>query len=84
MKKNTPPPSGRLFYIIHANEDGTVDVYLKPQEDTIMVVKNITPSEGLEENIRRHYEMWCDSAETISSDYTQTAGPGGESAEDRR
>ena len=71
-------PDGRHFYCIHENDDGTVDVYLRPDvcpmktEDgftdysiTALVVKNVEPWDGLEEDIRKRFHDWCGSAETI-------------------
>ena len=69
---------GRRFYALHENEDGTVDVYLRPQvmpmytqdgaadyDVEVLVVKGIVPFEGMEEDIRANYSNWCDSAEVV-------------------
>ena len=73
MNENNMPSSGRRFYAIHENESGSVDVYLRPlAEDpenvisqTIYIVKDVPPFEGLEEDIRERYEDWCESGEII-------------------
>ena len=61
-----PPGGGRRFYSIQPNEDGNVDVYLRP-DDTgqIRVVRGVTPYDGLDDDIRARYDAWCESAETI-------------------
>lgn len=77
-KQNETPPEGRQFYCIHENDDGTVDVYLRPDvrkkttEDGFadysihaLVVKNVDPYEGMEEDIRSRFCDWCESAEAI-------------------
>ena len=78
MKESDAPPGGRHFYSIHENEDGTVDVYLRPDvlsmttdegftdyDVAILVVKNVEPYDGLEEDIRARFNDWCESAEVI-------------------
>ena len=78
MSVNEPPTHGRRFYAIHENEDGTVDVYLRPDvlpmttqdgmtdyDIAVLIVKNVTPFDGLEEDIRARYDAWCNSAEVI-------------------
>lgn len=68
MKQNEPPPNGRQFYAIFENENGTVDVYLRPEYpegEQILVMKGVENSEDLEEKIRAHYEDWCASADVI-------------------
>ncbi len=78
MSQNEKPPSGRRFYTIHENESGTVDIYLRPQvipESTqdgitdydieVLIVKDIIPYDGMEEDIRANYSRWCDSAEVV-------------------
>lgn len=70
----------RRFYSIEENSDGTVDVYLIPSfaiyrtpdgfaeyDIDIRVVRGITPWDGLEEDIRRRYEAWCESGEAINT-----------------
>lgn len=61
-----PPGGGRRFYSIQPNEDGSVDVYLRP-DDTgqIRVVRGVTPYDGLDDDIRARYDAWRESAETI-------------------
>lgn len=78
MKENDTPPGGRHFYSIHENEDGTVDVYLRPDvlsretdegftdyDVAVLVVKNVEPYKGLEDDIRNRFDDWCESAEVI-------------------
>jgi len=78
MKGNVMPSAGRHFYTIQKNEDGTVNVYLRPSvlpqktEDgftdydvKILAVFHVEPFDGLEEDIRAGYEDWCASAEVI-------------------
>ena len=68
MKQNEPPPNGRQFYSIFENENGTVDVYLRPEYpegEQLLVMKGVERSEDLEEKIRAHYENWCASADVI-------------------
>ena len=77
MNTNDLPPSGRRFYSIHENEDGSVDVYLRPdvlpktadgQTDydiAVLVVKDVEPFAGMEDHIREHFDDWCADAEVI-------------------
>ena len=78
MTTNDTPPNGRHFYSIHKNEDGSVDVYLRPDvlpkktdegftdyDVAVLVVKNVTPFEGMEDDIRARYDDWCGSAEVV-------------------
>lgn len=70
----------RRFYEIHDNGDGTVDIYLDkgrtfPMTDDLTgatdwdgcfrVVKGVTVTDGLEEDIRKRYEDWYEAAEVI-------------------
>ena len=74
-----PPRTGRPFYSITENEDGTADVFLNPHADTdltteearehgltIRVVRGVEPWDGMEEDIRRRYDAWCESGEEIN------------------
>lgn len=74
----TPPASGRRFYHIIDNDDGTVDVFLNPvlkeyrTEDglreydiEVLAVRGVVPWDGLEEDIRARFEDWCKSGEKI-------------------
>ena len=78
MKEKAKPPGGRHFYNIHENEDGTVDVYLRPDvlprttdegftdyDVAVLVVKDVEPYDGLEDDIRQRFNDWCESAEVI-------------------
>ena len=78
MKENDTPPDKRHFYTIHNNDDGTVNVYLRPitlpkktegsiadHDIRILAVFHVQPFEGMEEDIRARYNDWCDSAEDI-------------------
>lgn len=68
----------KRFYGILQNEDGTVDVYLKPEiqtyrtedgekeyDGTVGILRGLVPWEGLEEDIRRRWDDWCAEAERI-------------------
>lgn len=70
----------RSFYDIHDNGDGTADIYLDrgtgfPMTDDLTgvtdydvlfrVVKGVQIFDGLEEDVRRNYEKWYQSAEVI-------------------
>ena len=70
----------RSFYDIHDNGDGTADIYLDkgpvfPMTDDLTgetdvdilcrVVKGVELYDGIEEDIRRNYEKWYQSAEII-------------------
>lgn len=81
MRIPDPPPTGRHFYSIQNNEDGTVDVYLNPDvpytvswerngtpakcSTYFLVVRRVEPWEGMEEDIRSRYDAWCESGEMI-------------------
>ena len=75
-----PLVSGRPFYRIVPNECGDCDVWLTPGTpvpimDTmtgimdynirLWAVRGVIPYEGLEEDIRRRYDAWLQSAEEI-------------------
>ena len=69
-----PPGNGRHFYRIYENEDGTVDVYLRPdvlpyragnEIVKVLVMKHVVPYDGLEDDIRARFRAWCESAEVI-------------------
>lgn len=69
-----PPGNGRHFYRIYENEDGTVDIYLRPdilpyreenQVVKVLVMKKVVPFDGLEDDIRARFKAWCESAEVI-------------------
>ena len=72
--------NGQPFYRIVPNDDGTCDVWLTPGTavpllDTLTgimdynirlwAVRGVIPYEGLEEDIRRRYDAWLQSAEEI-------------------
>lgn len=72
--------SGRSFYRIVPNEDGTCDVWLTPGKpvpimDTltgimdfnirVLAVRGVVYYDGLEEDVRRRYGAWLQSAEEI-------------------
>ena len=78
MNGNDTPPFGRHFYSIRENENGTVDVYLRPEilplkadngfvdyDVCVIVVKGVEPYDGLEEDIRARYDDWCESGEVV-------------------
>jgi len=61
-----PPCAGRRFYSIRSNDDGSVDVYLRPDgTEMLRVVRGVTPYDGLDDDIRARYNAWRESAETI-------------------
>ena len=73
-----PPWNGRHFYVIHENDDRTVDVFLDPQAHPITtrdgitdfdlsfsVVRGIQQWDGMEEDIRSRYGAWRESGEVI-------------------
>lgn len=77
-KADTPPCKGRRFYSIVENDDGTVDVYLAPvvytyntdigireYDISVTVVRGVEPWDGLEDDIRRRFDAWRESGETI-------------------
>lgn len=66
------------FYTLHPNDDGSVDVYLKPDvrryetplgvteyDVTVPVIRGLAPWPGMEDDIRAHYDTWRASAEVI-------------------
>lgn len=72
------PTQGKRFYAIDVREDGLVDVYLAPVvtvyntdigikefDVSVRVVRGVEPWPELEEDVRRRYDAWCDSAEVI-------------------
>lgn len=78
MKKQEITPGGRHFYYIQDNQDGTADVYLRPEilperlddatvdfDVAALVVKGVEYTESLEEDIRARYEDWCESADVV-------------------
>ena len=52
---------------IYDNGDGTVDVYLEPEEDDEMlrVIRGVKKTEGLKDKILGEYEEWSAKAEII-------------------
>lgn len=67
------------FYSIVPNDDGTVDVYIPVEwakyetvdgiydhDLTVSAVRGIVPWEGLEEDIRAHYDDWISSGIRIT------------------
>lgn len=75
---NAPPGNGRHFYSIHENDDGLLDIYLRPDvmpiktpdgftdyDISVLVVRGVEPFDGIEDDIRERYHAWCDSAEMI-------------------
>lgn len=62
---------GLRFYSIQENQNGTVDVYLRPEPDgkgelNLLLVRGVVPWDNMEEDIRKNYDAWIDSAETIN------------------
>lgn len=76
-KTNSPRDHPKEFYRIEQRIDGTVDVILKPEinivnkdkkatvERTVIMVEGVIPFDGLEEDIRRRYDAWCESGRRI-------------------
>ena len=58
------PPGGRLFYALRENDDGTLDVFLCP-DDRRLVVRGVEPFDGVEEDIRARYDAWCEAGEEV-------------------
>lgn len=72
MTNGCTGPSGnkpgrlRPFYKIHENGDGTADIYFDGENGTVeRVMKGIIMYEGIEEDIRRNFDKWRQSAEVI-------------------
>ena len=75
---NSPRDHPREFYRIESRSDGAVNVILKPEtgitfrdgqtivEKTVIVVEGVIPFDGMEEDIRRRYEAWCESGRRIN------------------
>lgn len=74
-----PLSNGRRFYSIVENDDGTVDVYLAPvvytyntdlgikeYDITVTIVRGVEPWDGMEDDIRRRFDAWVESGETIN------------------
>lgn len=68
----------RKFYEITPGNDGTVDVYLRPEVTTydtdmglkeydvrVRVVRGVVPWDGMEDDIRVRFDAWCETAEVI-------------------
>jgi len=77
-RSREPPYTGRRFYAIEEQPDGTVDVYLAPvvcvydtdlgvreYDIRVRVVRGVEPWPELEDDIRARYNAWCDSGEEI-------------------
>jgi len=71
-------PRKTRFYRIEPREDGTVDIYLRSEvipatteegatdyDIRILIVRGVVPWDGMEEDIRRRYDAWCEAAETV-------------------
>ncbi len=82
MKKTRPLPRDHprgKFYEIVPCDNGTVDVYLRPEVtvyDTgagvreydvrVRVVRGVVPWNGLEDDIRARFDAWCEIGEEIN------------------
>jgi len=65
------------FYSIQPNDNGTVDVLLRPvihpmiadgvtdYDISVICVPGVVPWDGLEDDIRARFDDWCKSGETI-------------------
>lgn len=65
--------TGRSFYRIIENGDGTADILLKPGFgiDRACIVRGVNPDDpafcgGLEAHIRAHYAAWLEIGEVIN------------------
>lgn len=78
MKKQNELQRKRNFYQIHENEDGTADVYLRPEvlpasldgatvdyDVAVLVVKGVEMCDTMEDDIRARYDDWCESADIV-------------------
>ena len=75
-----PPGSGRRFYFIMDNGDGTADVYLNPRVEPMTtpegatdyditgaaIVRGVAYTPELEADIRARFYAWCASGEPIN------------------
>lgn len=75
-----PPTTGRRFYFILDNEDGTVDVYLRPRVVAITdsdgetdydieaesVARGVIPWIGMEDDIRARFNAWYESGDKFT------------------
>lgn len=65
---DVPPVKGRRFYSVVDNGDGTVDVYLCPDESGVaLLVRGVVDWPGLECNIRERYKDWCASGVPVAT-----------------
>jgi hypothetical protein len=75
---NAPRDHPRRFYSIIEREDGLVDVYLAPEvtaydtdvgireyDISVIAVCGVVPWPGLEEDVRKRFDAWCESGEEI-------------------
>mgnify|MGYP004521259539 CR=1 FL=1 len=78
MKKQIELQKKRNFYQIHENDDGTADIYLRPEilpanlnelivdyDVIVLVVKGVEMYDTLEDDIRARYDDWCESADIV-------------------
>jgi len=78
MRKQNELQRKRNFYQIQENGDGTADVYLRPEvlpesldgvtvdyDVAVLVVKGVEMCDTLEDDIRAHYDDWCESADIV-------------------
>lgn len=71
MNDCSGPLKGRAFFFVRRSPDGTADVVLTPDgwpemvggRYCALIVRGVTPTEGLEESVRAHYEDWLRIAE---------------------
>ena len=67
MEEMRNKAKGMRFYSVQDNGDGTADVYLRSgaEDKALFVVRGVVRWDGMEEEIRRNFEGWCESAEII-------------------
>ena len=67
VQEGTPPREGRHFYSIQLREGGRgADVYLMPDRGVTLIVRGVTPWDGLEDDIRARYYDWCAVGEILT------------------
>ena len=62
---------GKTFFLVRPGYDGTADILLMPNGSPelicgrycTLIVRGVVPFEGIEANIRAHYEDWLRIAE---------------------
>ena len=77
QKEPRAKSGSRRYYAIDYHNDGTADVYLRPDVSVyhtdlvteydvrVLVVRGVEAWDGMEDDIRARYDSWCESAEVI-------------------